>query len=88
MIQKSIQFLKEVRVEVKKVSWPSRKDTAGATFVVILLTIISGLYLFLCDLILSKGMAPLFLGKATILTGGVVVFLVGIMALIYYTTKK
>jgi preprotein translocase subunit SecE len=88
MVQKSIQFLKEVRAEIRKVTWPTRQETASATLVVILVTIVCGFYLFLCDIIFSKGMEPLFLGHANYMTGLVVLFLAGIMGLIYYTTKK
>ena len=53
-IDKSIQFLREVRVELKKVTWPSRKQTLGATAVVIILVIIISLFLGLVDLGLSN----------------------------------
>ena len=82
------QFLKEVRIEFKKVTWPNRKETTSATFIVILLTVVVGFYLFLCDLVLSRGMEPLFLGTVTFGTALVVLFLAGILTLVYYTTKK
>ena len=34
--QKSVEFLKEVKVELKKVTWPTRKQTTGTTVVVII----------------------------------------------------
>jgi hypothetical protein len=34
-IDKGIQFLREVKVELKKVTWPSRKQTMGSTVVVL-----------------------------------------------------
>ena len=54
IIQKSIQFLREVKVELKKVTWPSRKQTMGSTAVVIVLVIIIALFLGLVDLGLSN----------------------------------
>ena len=33
--QKAINFLKEVRVELKRVTWPTRKQTIKYTFIVI-----------------------------------------------------
>ncbi|MDY6854846.1 MAG: preprotein translocase subunit SecE [Thermodesulfobacteriota bacterium] len=54
MIDKSIQFLKEVRIELKKVVWPSRKDTIGSTSVVLLVVIIVAAFLGLVDLGLSR----------------------------------
>ena len=54
VFQKGIQFLREVRVELKKVTWPSRKQTAGSTVVVIVLVFILGAFLGLVDISLSK----------------------------------
>ena len=53
-IQKGMEFLREVRVELKKVTWPSRKQTAGSTLVVIILVFILGAFLGLVDISLSK----------------------------------
>jgi preprotein translocase subunit SecE len=46
-------FLKEVRAEVKKVTWPSRNEVYSTTIVVILATIFFGVYLYIMDLIFS-----------------------------------
>ncbi len=51
---KSIQFLREVRAELKKVTWPSRKQTFGSTAVVIVLVMIISFYLGLVDTGLSS----------------------------------
>ena len=53
-IQKSIQFLREVKAELKKVVWPSRKQTIGSTLVVIILVIIISFFLGLVDIGLSS----------------------------------
>ena len=52
-IGKSIQFLREVKVELKKVTWPSRKQTMGSTLVVIILVMIISLFLGVVDIGLS-----------------------------------
>jgi preprotein translocase subunit SecE len=52
-IDKGLQFLREVKVELKKVVWPSRKQTMGSTAVVIVLVIIISAFLGLVDVILS-----------------------------------
>jgi preprotein translocase subunit SecE len=52
-IDKSMQFLREVKIELKKVTWPSRKQTMGSTVVVIVLVIIISAFLGLVDVILS-----------------------------------
>ena len=48
-----IPFLKEVRAELRKVTWPSRKEVYNTTLVVIFATIFFGFYLFFMDLIFS-----------------------------------
>jgi preprotein translocase subunit SecE len=54
IVQKCIQFLREVRIELKKVTWPSRKQTIGSTVVVIVLVVIISMFLGLVDLGLSR----------------------------------
>jgi len=49
-----LQFLREVRVELKKVTWPSRKETIASTSVVLITVFIVALYLGLVDLGLSR----------------------------------
>ena len=53
-ISKSIQFLREVKVELKKVAWPSRKQTFGSTLVVIILVTIIAFFLGAVDIGLSS----------------------------------
>ncbi len=52
--QKSVEFLKEVKVELKKVTWPTRKQTTGTTVVVIIFVFIVAAFLGIFDLGLSK----------------------------------
>jgi preprotein translocase subunit SecE len=52
-IDKGLQFLREVKVELKKVVWPSRKQTIGSTIVVLILTMIISVFLGLVDMGLS-----------------------------------
>jgi preprotein translocase subunit SecE len=53
LIDKSLQFLREVKVELKKVTWPSRKQTIGSTVVVVILAMIISLFLGVVDMGLS-----------------------------------
>lgn len=48
------QYLREVSYELKKVVWPSRKETIGSTSIVLVLVILSGIYLGVVDLVLSR----------------------------------
>ncbi len=47
-------FLKEVQEELKKVVWPTRDEVVRLTFVVILISLIVGLFLGGIDFILTK----------------------------------
>ncbi len=53
-LNKGLQFLKEVKVELKKVTWPTRKQTLGSTIVVIILVMIIALFLGIVDIGLSS----------------------------------
>ena len=53
-LEKALQFLREVKVELKKVTWPSRKQAMGSTLVVIILVIIISLFLGVVDISLSS----------------------------------
>lgn len=50
----SMQFLREVRTELKKVTWPSRKDTLSGTVVVLVAVIIIAIFLGIVDSGLSS----------------------------------
>jgi len=54
LFQKIVQFLLEVKIELKKVAWPSRKQTMGSTVVVIVLVIIISIFLGVVDFGLSN----------------------------------
>ncbi|OAQ19979.1 preprotein translocase subunit SecE [Thermosulfurimonas dismutans] len=54
LVSNSLQFLKEVKVEFKKITWPSRKQTMATTAAVLSFTLFIAFYLGLVDLILSK----------------------------------
>ena len=51
---RSAAYLREVRVEVRKVSWPSWEDLRKSTTVIIIFVIIIGLVIGLMDLVLSE----------------------------------
>jgi len=48
------QYLREVVYELKKVVWPSRKETLGTTSVVLVLVILCAVFLGLVDSVLSQ----------------------------------
>jgi preprotein translocase subunit SecE len=51
---RSRRFLAEVRNEMGRVTWPNRKEVYATTIVVILTSILFGVYLWGVDLILDQ----------------------------------
>jgi preprotein translocase subunit SecE len=48
-----VDFLREVRAEMKRVTWPANKEVYATTIVVILTSAFFGVYLWGLDLIMS-----------------------------------
>ncbi len=53
-IQKITQFLKDAKMELKKVTWPTPKQTLASTAVVIILVFIVSFVLGIIDFALAK----------------------------------
>ncbi len=53
-IDKSRQFLREAKMELKKVKWPTKKELMGATAVVIFLSLLMAVYFGIVDFCLIK----------------------------------
>ena len=51
---RSVRFLREVRIEMSKVTWPPRQELTQATMVVIVAVVIAAAYIGLFDLIWSS----------------------------------
>lgn len=53
-MQKIMTFIESVKMELGKVTWPTRKETIATTSVVVMIVLIISLYLGACDIVLSK----------------------------------
>ena len=53
-------FLTEVRTELKKVTWPSRKEVSSTTVVVIATSVFFGFYLWGLDIVFSRALSMAF----------------------------
>jgi preprotein translocase subunit SecE len=53
MYENAVQFLRDVRSELRKVTFPSRKETLASTAVVIVVVFLVATYLGLIDFVLS-----------------------------------
>ncbi len=52
--ERAVQFLREVRTELKRVTWPQKKEIIGSTIVVIISTFAVSFFLGLVDVGLQK----------------------------------
>ena len=48
------EFIRQVRQEANKVTWPSRKETVASTGMVLLMVFFAAAFFFLIDLVLSE----------------------------------
>jgi preprotein translocase subunit SecE len=53
-VKDTSQFFREVKVELQKVTFPTRQETVSSTVVVLVLTFIIGAYLGFSDWALSR----------------------------------
>jgi preprotein translocase subunit SecE len=54
--ERATLFLKQVRDELKRVTWPSRREVRATTVVVLVMTFAMGMYLWGLDLLLDRFM--------------------------------
>ena len=48
-----MQFFQQVKAEIQKVTWPSRKETTVSTIAVFIMVTLAALFLFFADQILA-----------------------------------
>jgi preprotein translocase subunit SecE len=47
------EYVADVRVEMKRVTWPSKQEIYGTTVMVVLTTFLFGFYFYICDDVFS-----------------------------------
>lgn len=55
-----LKFLREVRAEMLKVTWPTRKETLVTTGLVIALSALAAIFFFLTDRVVAFAVRALF----------------------------
>jgi len=55
-----VKFLREVRTEMSRVTWPSRKETMVTTGLVFAMATVTALFFFLVDQVIGIGIRLLF----------------------------
>ena len=53
-MNKVVKFIQEVRAELKKVNWPTRKELIDSTKVVIIASLLLTLFIGLVDALLAR----------------------------------
>lgn len=47
------EYIRQVKAEVKKVTWPSRRETTVSTFAVFAMVFIASIFLYLSDQVMA-----------------------------------
>ena len=55
-----VKFVREVRQEVAKVTWPSRKETMVTTGLVFAMAAVAAIFFFVVDQVIGLGVRALF----------------------------
>ena len=50
-----LEFIRQVRQETAKVTWPTRKETVTATLLVLIMSFMAAIFFFFLDQLLSFG---------------------------------
>jgi preprotein translocase subunit SecE len=58
--ERAMQFLREVRGEMEKVTWPGRDEVRAATIVIIVLVILLATFIGVVDFIVSRVLGLFF----------------------------
>jgi preprotein translocase subunit SecE len=53
-------FLRQVRQEMSKVSWPSRRETVVSVVMVLVFSLVLGVYFLIVDKVLTLGVSLIF----------------------------
>ena len=54
-----LQFFREVRVEARKITWPSWRETWITSLMVFIMVVVTAVFFFLVDMVLSLGVTQI-----------------------------
>ena len=57
--QRSIAFVKDARIEVRKVVWPTRQEALQTTVAVLFMVVLAAIMLWLIDMLLGWGISKM-----------------------------
>ena len=87
VVEPVIRYLKETRAELRKVTWPTRKEAWNLTLVVVAITVAMSIILGFADTLFSEIMRGLVAGSWVGIVGAVAVVAVGV-AVFYFTQRE
>lgn len=48
------EYIRQVRSEVKKITWPTQKETTSSTIAVFIMVVIASIFLFVADFVMAN----------------------------------
>ncbi|NKB90127.1 MAG: preprotein translocase subunit SecE [Acidobacteria bacterium] len=60
MLDRWKTFVRDVRAEVNKVTWPKRTEVRGTTIVVLVTCVVFGIYLWFVDIVMGRVLTWLY----------------------------
>ncbi len=60
IFKRIVRFFKDVKAELKKVTWPTKKQAIRNTVVVLVFLVVIGLFVFLLDLLFQGVLGKVF----------------------------
>ena len=58
-----VKFVREVRAEAVRVTWPGRRETLVTTGLVLAMAVVTGLFFFVVDQVVGLAVRTLFTGS-------------------------
>jgi preprotein translocase subunit SecE len=50
---KPLEFVRQVKAEVNKITWPSRKETTSSTIAVFIMVVLASVFLYFADQVMA-----------------------------------
>ena len=77
-----VRYLRETRVELRKVHWPTREEAWNLTKVVMVVTVSMSVFLGLLDYLFAQELKGIFDGSAIAIGAVVVVVVAGVLTVV------
>jgi preprotein translocase subunit SecE len=82
-----VQYLRDTRAELRKVTWPTREEAWKLTLIVLGTVVVMSLILGLADFIFSQIMQGIIIGDPIWIAAGVLVVIAGV-GVAYYLGRE